>query len=290
MNDDTRAADIATDTQTINDYVDAIVEAQTRIATGYNAALDAFQLTMQTASLKEATPDIVGTAFKSGIKSAKKAAVAAVKAATEVDVGPIVDMIDALWDEVDRASKAATSRSVADWISELRTSTINVYLQGDTRQELKDRITQEYNANDEGGRAGYIAGIENELLGAKAIKKTSVQVLELAMYEGWINASSDQDCMNGTGMVAIQFDSDGNLTAANVVAPLGDRVAGRLNSIMSPAGISGPMALDVVKKVCREDICMCFEGNGVIRKDTDDDSARPFLTSSDTWSKVRFFT
>ena len=35
------------DMQTIRDYVDPVVQAQTRVAAAYSAALDSFQLTVQ---------------------------------------------------------------------------------------------------------------------------------------------------------------------------------------------------------------------------------------------------
>jgi len=199
-------------------------------------------------------------------------------------------MLHAISDEVDRASKAATSRSVAEWISGLRTSVINSYTQGSTRQAMVEQLQQEYNQNDEGGRGGYIAGIQNELAATKTITAPKVEAVEVSMYQGWINQNFNQDCIDGTGIVFIQFDTDGNPVSAKVVGPLGDKLAGRLNTIMGTAGISSLMDLDVVKKVCREDICMCFEGNNSVRKDTDHDDTRPFLTSPDNWKKVTAFT
>ncbi len=284
------ALDFDQDMQTIRDYVDAVVQAQAQVATAYSAALDSFQLTVQTASPTEARPDVLGVVFKSGVKLAEKSAVAAVKDATGADLGPLVEMLHAISDEADRAAKAATSRSVAEWISGIRTAVINNYTQGSTRQAMIEQIQQEYNQNDEGGRGGYIAGIQNELAATKTVQAPKTEAMELSMYEGWINQNFNQDCMDGTGIVFIQFDSDGNLTSANVIAPLGDKLAGRLNTIMGSVGISGIMDIDVVKKVCREDLCMCFEGNNTVRKDTDDDDTRSFLTSIDNWKKIRSFT
>ena len=287
---DTTATDIQTDMQTIRDYVDAVVQAQAQFTTAYGAALDCFQLTVQTASPQEASPDILGVVAKSGLKFAEKAAVTAVKDATGADLGPIVEMVQAISDETDRAAKAATARSAAEFVTGLRTAVINGYTQGSGRQAMIEQLQNDYNQNDEGGRGGYIAGIENELAATKTVHAPKVEAIEQALYEGWINQNFNQDCMDGTGIIYVQFDSSGILGSATITAPLGDKIAGRLNTIMGPAGTSSLMDIDVVKKVCRDATCMCFEGNNVVRKDTDDNDAHAFLASGDNWKGLTQFT
>lgn len=284
------AADYDTDIQTIRNYVSAVVEAKAKIVTAYTAALDNAQTTFQTASPAEARPDILGVMLKSGLESAEKAAVSAVKSATGADLGPLVDMMNAISDEVDRAAKAAAGRAVADWLTALRTSLVNAYTQGQTGENLRQQIEGEYNNNDEAGRGGYIAGIENELIALGTVQAPAEEVIEVGMYESWINQNFNSDCMDGTGMLQLQFAADGSTTSATVTAPLGDRVAGRLNSILSNAGKYQLMDLDVVKKVCRDTTCMCFEGNNTVRKDTDDGDTRAFLTSTDNWKQFTSFT
>jgi hypothetical protein len=287
---DSTTVDIETDMQTIRDYVDAVVQAQAQFTTAYGAALDCFQFTVQTASPKEATPDILGVVAKSGLKFAEKAAVTAVKDSTGADLGPMVEMVHAIYDETERAAKAATARSAADFVTGLRTAIINGYTQGTGRQAMVEQLQKEYNQNDEGGRGGYIAGIENELAATKSVHAPKVEAIEQALYEGWINQNFNQDCMDGTGIIYVQYDSDGTLSSATITAPLGDKVAARLNKIMGPAGANSLMNIDVVKKVCRDATCMCFEGNNVVRKDTDDDDAHAFLASSDQWKGLKQFT
>jgi len=104
------ALDFDTDMQTIRNYVSAVVETKAKIATAYTAALDNVQITFQTASPAEARPDVLGVILKSGLKAAEKSAVTAVKESTGADLGPLVDMLHAIADEVDRAAKAATNR------------------------------------------------------------------------------------------------------------------------------------------------------------------------------------
>ena len=287
---DTTAADITTDMQTIRDYVDAVVQVQAQFTTAYGAALDNFQLTVQTASPQEATPDILGVVAKAGLKFAEKSAVTAAKDATGADLGPLVEMVQAIYDEADRAAKAATARSAADFVTGLRTAVINGYTQGTGRQAMVEQLQNEYNQNDEGGSGGYIGGIENELEATKTVSVPKVEAIEQALYQSWINQNFNQDCMDGTGIIYVQYDSSGTLSSATIKAPLGDKIAGRLNQIMGAVGTNGIMSLDVVKKVCRDTTCMCFEGNNVVRKDTDDSDAHAFLDSMDNWKSLTQFT
>lgn len=284
------ALDFDTDMQTIRNYVSAVVETKAKIATAYTAALDNVQTTFQTASPAEARPDVLAVILKSGLKTAEKSAVTAVKESTGADLGPLVDMLHGITDEVDRAAKAAVNRAVADWLADLRTSIVNAYTQGQTGEDLRNQIENEYNHNDEGGRGGYIAGIENELEAMRAVEAPKAQIVELAMYESWINQNFNDDCMDGNGIVQLQFASDGSAASAIVTAPLGDRVAGRLNSIMGDAGVTQVMNLNVVKKVCRDTECMCFESNNTVRKDVLDDDTHAFLTSPNNLEQFTNFT
>jgi hypothetical protein len=289
MGSPSQALDFDTDMQTIRDYVDSIVETQTKLATSYTTALDNFQTTVLTASPTDAKPDLLGAVLKSGLKSIEKVAVTAVKSATGADLGPLVDMLQAVSDEIDRAAKAAQSYQVGAWIKSVRSSVSDAYTQGKTRQGLLDQFTNEYNQNDEGGRGGYIAGIQNELSAMKTVTVPKSETIEVALYAGWINQNSNDDCIDGTGIINLNFDSDGNPDSAKVVAPLGDKIAGALNTAMNGSGIATLMDLEVVKKVCKEDACACFEGDNTVRKSVLDDDTQAFLSSSDTWSQFKRF-
>lgn len=273
------ALDFDTDMQTIRNYVSAVVETKAKIATAYTAALDNVQTTFQTASPVEAHPDVLRVILKSGLKMVEKSVVTAVDA----KLGPLVEMLHGIADEVDRAAKVAVNRAVADWMTDLRTSIVNAYTQGQTGEDLRKQIEDEYNHNDEGGRNYYIVAIQIELKAMRAVQAPISQVVELDMYESWVNQNFNGDCMDGTGFVQLQFASDGSAIAATVTAPLGDRVAGRLNSIMGDAGVSQLMNLNVVKKVCRDTECMCFESNNTVRKDVLNDDTHAVLTSPDNW-------
>jgi hypothetical protein len=284
------ALDFDTDMQTIRDYVSAVTETKAKIATVYAAAIDNVQITFQTASSAEARPDVLRVILKSGLKVVEKTAVTAVKESTGADLGPLVDIVHEIATEVDRATKAAVNRTVAAWITNLRTSIVNTYVQGQTGEDLRKQIEDEYNQNDEGGRGGYIAGIENELEAMRTVQVPKSQIVELAIYESWINQNFNNDCIDGTGIIQLQFDADGSAISATVIAPLGERVAGRLNEFLSEASVSQLMNLSVVKKVCRDTECMCFESDNVVRKDVLDEETNAFLTSPDNWQQFTSFT
>src|SRR5678815_1464687 len=212
----TAASDFDTDMQTIRDYVRAVVEAKTRIATAYLAAIDNFQTTVQSASPSEAKPDILGTILKSGLKLIEKQAVDAVKEATSVDLGPLVDLVHAIYDEVDRAAKAAEGLAVAEWIKNARTAITNAYTQDQTGEALRNQIEKKKKNNDEGGRGGYIAGIQNELEASGSVQVQREEGIEVAFYSAWINQNFNEDCIDGTGIIYLQFQDDVVPTSASV--------------------------------------------------------------------------
>src|SRR6266516_111125 len=292
----TASVDYDTDMQTIRDYVHAVVEAKNKIATAYLSAIDNFQTTVQSASPTEAKPDILGTILKSGLKTIEKTAISAVKEATHADLGPLDEMAHAIYDEIDRAAKAAESLAVGEWIKKTRTSITDAYTQDQTGEELRKQLETEYKNHDEGGRGGYIGGVQIELEAIRTInnkdapKVPKVEVIEVAFYSAWINQYFNDDCMDGTGFVYLQFNDDGSPDSATVNAPLGDKIAGALNNLMAGACLSRLMYLDVVKKLCKGDACMCFEGNNVVRKAALNDSVQSFLSSQDNWKKFSRFS
>jgi hypothetical protein len=292
----TASVDYDTDMQTIRDYVHAVVEAKSKIATAYLSAIDNFQTTVQSASPTEAKPDILGTILKSGLKTIEKTAISAVKEATHADLGPLDEMAHAIYDEIDRAAKAAESLAVGEWIKKTRTSITDAYTQDQTGEALRNQLETEYKNHDEGGRGGYIGGVQIELEAVRTInnkdapKVPKVEVIEVAFYSAWINQYFNDDCMDGTGFIYLQFNDDGTPDSATVNAPLGDKIAGALNNSMAGAGLSRLLDLDVVKKLCKGDACMCFEGNNVVRKAALNDSVQSFLSSQENWKKFSRFS
>ncbi len=198
-------------------------------------------------------------------------------------------MLQAVSDEIDRAAKAAQSYAVGAWIKSVRTSVANSYTQGQTGEDLRKQLVDEYNQNDEGGRGGYIAGIQNELSAIQTVAAPKAEAIEVALYTAWINQYFNSDCIDGSGIININFDSNGKPGSAKVVAPLGDKIAAALNTAMDGAKVSTLMDLDVVKKVCKDDACACFEGNNTVRKSVLDDDTQVFLSNPETWSQFKRF-
>ena len=284
------SADYDRDMQTIRDYVNAVIETKSKIATVYLSAIENFQTTVQSASPAEAKPDILGSILKAGLKLLEKQAVNTVKNATGADLGPLVDLAHAINDEIDRSAKAAQNLAVGEWIKKTRTSITNAYTQDQTGEALRNQIESEYKNNDEGGRNWYISGIQNELQAFISVQVPKVEIIEVEFYTAWINQYFNNDCIDGTGIIYLMFEDDGTPGSAKVIAPLGDKIAGALNSQMTAAGVFRLMDLDVVKKVCKGDCCMCFEGNNSVRKDTLDQTDQLFLSSEDNWKLFSQFS
>jgi hypothetical protein len=123
----------------------------------------------------------------------------------------------------------------------------------------------------------------------QTVTAPKAETIEVALYTAWINQNFNSDCIDGTGFISINFNREGNPGSATVVAPLGDKIAAALNSAMDGAGLSALMDLDVVKKVCMDDACACFEGDNTVRKNVLDDETQAFLANPDTWSRFKRF-
>jgi hypothetical protein len=251
--------DYESDMRTIRDYVTAVTEKQIKMTLAFTGALENVESTFLTASSQEAEPQVLNVVLKSGLKFLEKTAVTAVKAQTGADLGPLVELVHAVDSEIDRAAQAGQSHAAGEWIRDLRTELVNGYTQSESGDALR----------------------------LVTIPRT--ETIEVTMYEAWVNQLFNDDCVDGTGNILVQFAEDGALQSATVNATYGNRVADSLNRVMMRAGVERLMDLKVVKKLCIGDSCMCFEPNNVIRKSTDDEAAEAYLTSPQTWGLVRAF-
>ena len=291
MADSGSASDFQTDLQTIRDYVSAVSEANQKIATGYLAALDNVQVAFQAASPSEAKPDLMGVIAKAGLKLIEKQAATAIEKVTGVNLGPVFELVHSISEAVDKAHAAQQNLAAADWIAQTRAAISNAFTQAPSGDALRKQIEDEYNANNEGGRGGYIAGIELELEAVRVLEIPTEEQLELQIYQSWINGNFNGDCMDGVGLAFFELDSDGQLTSATLVAPLGAKIAHAINNLIDRSGkISSLMELDIVKKLSFDGDCACFEGNNVVRKPASNDDTQAWLSSSDTWQLIRRFS
>ena len=114
------------------------------------------------------------------------------------DLGQLVEMVQSIADEVDRAAMASTSRAGATWILKLRSQIVNAYTQGQTSEDLRIKTEEEYKRTDVDSRGGYIAGVQIELAGLRIVyqrDENGIEIsliprsekIEVQMYPSWIN-------------------------------------------------------------------------------------------------------
>lgn len=279
---------IDTAVQTIRDYVSAIMSAMNWIASSYLSAIRNFQTTIQTASPSDIRPNILSSVLRSGLTTAEKLMVTAIKETTETELRPIVDLIHRISDEIEKVTDQA--HPGADWMNEIRLFVTNACMPDQGGENLQAQLEDEYKRTDSDVRRRYIAGIKKELTAIQTVELPSVEKLELAMYIDWINQDFDDDRSNGTGYICIQFTNDGTLSSATVNSPLGDKIAMALNGVMTKAGVARLAELDVAKKVCKGDISVYLERNNVVRQTTMNNEAPMVFAIDDAWKHVPQFT
>lgn len=277
------------DMQIIRDYVALVEQVKARLATTQLEALANVETTLQSAAPTDATSEVMSKLTQAGIKLLEEAVSSAAKKFAGVEIAPLFELVHIAYEAVDTAKNAQSSLSAADWLRDLRSELTNGYAQSPNGETLREQLEQEYNANDEGGRGGYIAGIENERDALKALQLPLMESVELAMYESWINAHFSGDCMAGPGLAVIQFDADRNLESATLDAPEGEQVAHAMNGRLAKARKRSLMDLDIVKRLCVDDDCACFEGNNVVRKPASSDENQAWLSSPEAWAQLRRF-
>jgi hypothetical protein len=85
----------------------------------------------------------------------------------------------------------------------------------------------------------------------KTVTVPKAEAVEVSLYQGWINQNFNNDCIDGAGIMNLNFDSDGNCDTGTVVPPLGDTIAAALNTAMDKTSIPSLKNLNVVKKSAR---------------------------------------
>ena len=232
-----------------------------------------FETTIRFASPTEATPKILGVLAQSAVKLIEKEVASAIEGVTHVDVGPVVELVHAINDEMERADKATTSLQVGNWVKSLRSSVNNVL----TEQTSFEVLRKQYEDSDEGERSNIVADVGEELnqltAVADGLKAITNQIFECGLYEDWINAHFTNDCVDGPGNIHIDLSEDGEISEVTVNAPLGDKIEGAFNS--GPLGKGFVPELDriadikVGKKVSIGDRCGCFDDRNEMTKGSD---------------------
>lgn len=117
-----------TDMQIIRDYVTLRDETLHPLITQFNGGLNNFETTIRSSSPAEAQPHILKLVAKSAVKLIEKAVTNSIKEAAHVNIGPVIELVHAINDEMERAGTALTNLQVDNWIVGLRSSVNNVLL------------------------------------------------------------------------------------------------------------------------------------------------------------------
>lgn len=285
------AYDISLDLNTIELYASDANNLRTRIFDQTLAALENVNNKVMAPSPSEISPNLASALASNAWKFAKAQFLNGMKEVAPAEgaaLGFAVDIIIDVYDEIVRAQKKAAAMDTAELIMQMRSNIANQKNAYNYQRVLADRLTREYFHFDSGGRGGYIADIQNAWPVVKALRPPTVEVAEVGLYCEWINHHFNNDAVDGTGFIALEFDSDGKRKSAVIMAPESAKIASRLNEIMSKAGIYQLMDLDVVKKLSRENVVVTFERDNRVRGDTLKPLG-PFLKTPQNWKQFNRF-
>lgn len=279
------------DQDTMRRYAAGVTEAKTKLTLTYLSGVANFETTVQQASPADAKADVVGVALKQAWKKAKGAATSAISKATGVDISPLVELYEAIDEEIERAAKASTSLAAGDWIKKFRSKITDEYGKTNTEAYLS-RLKEYYDKLSKNERTDWITGMQVELEGLKQFHSPETKTVERTLYEGWINGSFTHCGQEGgNGFVKIDFDKSGELEQAIVNAPLGKNIEGGLEKTFAGALTE----LEVHKQVCSYgDLvaggsgyrCVCFDDRNKVRMSSDLVNASELLEKA---KKVKIF-
>jgi hypothetical protein len=219
----------------IRNYVDKLDSWFDNRLENYQDALAKFFITVKSASIKDAKPDVLGamlsTIFEFEVKSTFSELNKAFNAPVGSALGLIRDLALAARDEMSRAGRAEASKELGDWlksqydaigkardsfsISNIQEEMENRFLEAEKREEFLDELFR----------------ITKVL---SYVKPPSNIELERRLYEQWINAHFYKFADDASGYIELRAkdSSDGiELVSFTVSAPEGDKIADALNRI-----------------------------------------------------------
>ncbi|NOU11408.1 MAG: hypothetical protein HOO98_15525 [Nitrospira sp.] len=278
------------DMQAIRNYVLTVTAAQAKITTCYLSAMHSLRNVIQGVSSSEARPNTLRVVLKSGLTAAERLPVAGIKMTTETEFRPICDLIHSISNAIDKFTMTYQDLSGADWIDGVRLSIADVCMQDKSGENLQIRIEDKYRKTQGDSVGRFMTSIKNELTTIQTMEPPVVQKLELAMYTAWVNQNFTDDSIDDTGYLHIQFADDDTLLSATVRSPLGNKVAAALNGIMTQAGVTHLMELDVVKRVCKGESCVWVERDNTVRKNPTNTDTLVAFASDDAWQRITQFT
>lgn len=215
-------------TTRIEDYVDRFFGQLTLSIDNSDRALDQFETTMKFASTSEANADILGTMVDAAVGLATDRLIDSVGAFTG---GLTTRVINDVRDELRRASAAAESATIGNWIKDQRSAigqARNSFKPESFRTELETDFLE---AADEQEWADSLFGASE---GLAAFQLPSAGDLELILYEQWINAHFRGVTGDGPGCIEFRNEFEDNrfhFVSCEVKAVEGPKVAGALNRL-----------------------------------------------------------
>jgi hypothetical protein len=269
----------------------------------YNAALENFETTIQSASVQETRADILGVIAKTALEEGFKEVSKQVLGAAAPIAGAVLALAKNIKQETDRAAAASVNRSAGDWIKQMRRGVNDAFAKHGTSDVVLRGVTSAYANASEDERQVLV---DEASFAAAAIEEgtwavADVAVYERSLYEGWINGHFsaigrvDDDI---SGFVDVRFEDGDMPSAAAVVAPLGDRIGDALNTIAGSSGLSSMMELKVHKRVCKWAdnavggsgwSCGWFDDRNVMISEPNSEVVTEFLQREDWRSTVTLF-
>lgn len=278
------------DMNVIKDYAQSMESFKTRLVIGYLSALSNVVSVFDAPAPEDTRVDIYKVMVKTGVKVMVKQLADAIKREHQVDLTPLVALGEALDKAIDDAAKNAQALTAAEWVQAVRAAISDRFTQAPSPAELEQALKDQYHdLPDADAKTNFIAMLQEEIILIGDANVPTTYSVELGIIVAWINGTFDGDCMDGTGKVDVQFSTDNTLQSVTLKTLSAGKLAAVLNRIVSAMEFQSLMEMDVVKRLCRDDRCMCFEGNNVVRKPTDDADAEAFLSSNDAWSLIRKF-
>jgi len=160
-------------------------------------------------------------------------------------------------EELERAGRASQSFQVGDWIKYQRTA-IDARMRNDVTREHRDLLQadmeSDYLEQDVSGRHEFFGRINRAVSELSSVTGPSLDEMEAAFYEQWINAHFTQ-IGGDAGYIEYRLEYDDNtfdFESCTVKAPFGDRIDSALNRLLDRGqvpGIRRPFDFKVPKRV-----------------------------------------
>ena len=205
------------DRERIAEYTEVVeIDRRHAVIDRSREALNLFAITMGTASLDDTVPDLRSAIFNAAVH----AAVDALKEALDDQVIGfaltfVIESIEGIQAELERAANAAADRSVAAFV---RTGILTLDADRDRVRgpALVDALMLMARQSADSRR--FVDALAAAVPALKAAPRPPLELLELRCYEGWINAHFNGFREDGLGVIAyrVGFDGEFDIEACTV--------------------------------------------------------------------------